>query len=216
MAGIFRFLLWAALLIGAVVGLARVLAIRWMTLPVDDPVLTASLQPSLGTGDMILLQRVAPPEFGDLVLCPEPDYPERYVIGRVMGLARDEVGVKDGRVSVNGREFPFERICHPDTVVYPHPDNPAEEVSQACYYEAVASQRVHKTGRLSGHSIKPEDRKFSVPDEHFFLISDNRLFPYDSRDYGPVPIESCKETVVLRLVSGDGWKDAERRMTFIQ
>jgi signal peptidase I len=216
MGGIFRFLLWAGLLIGAVVGLARLVAVRWIRLPEDDPVLTASVQPSLGAGDLILLQRFAPAEFGDLVLCPEPGYPERYVIGRVIGLPKDRVEVKDGRIGVNGKAFPFERPCHPPTVTYPNPNDASEEVEQACFYEALASQRVHKTGSLSRHRTRPEDRHFDVPDEHFFLISDNRLFPYDSRDYDVVPIDSCKETVILRLVGKDGWSDPERRMNFIQ
>jgi hypothetical protein len=80
----------------------------------------------------------------------------------------------------------------------------------------LASQLVHKVGRVSGHKFTPEDRSYQVPEGQFFLVSDNRLFPYDSRDYGVVPIESCKETVALRLVSKLGWTDVEKRMTLIQ
>lgn len=216
MGGIFRFLLWVGLLIGTVVGLARAVLIRWVRLPEDDPVLTASLQPTLGAGDLIVLQRIAPPVFGDLVLCPEPDYPERYVIGRVLGLPDDVIQIKNGDINVNGKRFPFERSCQPPTVTYPNPDDESKMVTQDCYYEALASQRLHKTGRFSGHRLKPVDRQFDVPKDHFFLISDNRLFPYDSRDYGVVPIESCKETVILRLVGADGWSDVKRRMDPIQ
>ncbi len=216
MSGLIRFLLWTALLIGAVVGVARLVAIRWLTLPTDDPVFTASLQPTLGAGETILLQRVAPPEFGDLVLCPEPGYPERYIIGRVLGLPGDEVHVENGQIEVNGRNFPFERTCHPDTVTYPHPDRPDEQVEQACSYEAVASQRVHQVGRIHGHQVRAENRKFDVPEEHYFLVSDNRLFPYDSRDYGVVERDTCKETVIARLVGKKGWNDVEKRMTLIQ
>lgn len=216
MGGLLRFLIWSAIAVGIVVGGLRLLAIRWVRLPQNDPVFTTSILPSLEAGDLFIVQRISPPEFGDLVLCPEPNYPERYVIGRVIGLPGDELRIKDGVPSLRGKEFPFERICSPPTIRYPHPAMPSEEVEQQCYYEALASQRVHKTGRVAGHKISPEDRTYQVPDGQFFLVSDNRLFPYDSRDYGAVPVESCKETVVLRLVSKLGWTDTEKRMTLIQ
>lgn len=216
MGGLLRFLIWVAIFVGVIVGGLRLLAIRWVRLPQNDPVFTTSLLPSLEAGDLIVAQRISPPEFGDLVLCPEPNYPERYVIGRIIGMPGDDLRIKDQEPTLRGKSFPFERICDPDTIRYPHPAMPSEEVVQQCYYEALASQRVHKTGRAYGHKFSPEDRTFEVPDGHFFLVSDNRLFPYDSRDYGLVPIESCKETVVLRLVSKDGWTDAKKRMNLIQ
>jgi len=216
MGSLLRFFIWVALFIGLVIGGLRLFLVRWLRLPENDPVFTTSLLPSLEAGDLIVVQRVAPPEFGDLVLCPEPNYPERYVIARVIGLPGDQLRIKDQKPMLRGKEFPFERICSPDTIRYPHPAMPSEEVVQQCYYEALASQRVHKTGQVHGHKFSPEDRTFQVPDGQFFLVSDNRLFPYDSRDYGVVPIESCQETVVLRLASRLGWTDADKRMTLIQ
>jgi len=209
-------LVWVAIFVGVIVGGLRLLAIRWIRLPSNDPVFTTSLQPSVEAGDLVVLQRLSSPEFGDLVLCPEPNYPKRYVIARIIGMPGDVIRIKDQAPEVNGKTFPFERMCDPHTIRYPHPAQPSEEVVQQCYYEALASQRVHKTGRVTGHKFSPEDRRWEVPDGHYFLVSDNRLFPYDSRDYGVVPIESCKETVSLRLVSKLGWTDVEKRMTLIQ
>jgi signal peptidase I len=216
MGGLFRFLIWVAILVGVIVGGLRLVALRWVRLPENDPVFTTSLLPTLEGGDLVILQRIARPEFGDLVLCPEPNYPERYVIGRVIGLPGDDLRLKDNAPEVNGKTFPFERVCDPPSIRYPHPAMPSEEVEQQCYYEALASQRVHKVGRVGDHKFTPEDRRYEVPEGHFFLVSDNRLFPYDSRDYGVVPLDSCKETVALRLVGKLGWTDVEKRMTLIQ
>jgi hypothetical protein len=47
------------------------------------------------------------------------------------------------------------------------------------------------------------------------LVSDNRLFPFDSRDYGPVERSTCAETVLFRLVGRDGFFDVGRRFTYI-
>lgn len=216
MGGLLRLLLWLALLAGAFVGVARAVAVRWLWLPMDDPVLTASLQPSLGAGDLILVQRIMKPVLGDLVVCPEPNYPERYVIGRILGVEGDKLSITNGTVRVNGQGLPYERRCDPRTVSYPNPEDGSETITQTCSYEAVANRSLHKVGGLSEQHARKEERTFSVPEGHFFLISDNRLFPYDSRDYHPVPIESCKETVFLRLVGANGWSDTKQRMTVIQ
>ena len=55
-----------------------------------------------------------------------------------------------------------------------------------------------------------------VPDEHVYLISDNRGFAYDSRDYGPVPAANCREIIFFRLWGADGFSDVERRFTYIR
>jgi signal peptidase I len=218
MGGLFRFLLWAGLLCGLVVGSARLLVLRWLWIPENDPVLTTSIMPSLVAGDLVIVQRVTPTEFGDLVLCPEPSYPSRYVIGRILGVPGDVVRIKNGTPLVNEKGFEFERLCNPHTLKYPHPTQSSAEVTQLCYYEALASQKVHKVGQVGDQKtgFGPSERSYEVPEGHFFLVSDNRLFPYDSRDYGVVPITSCKETVALRLVSKRGWSDVAQRMTIIQ
>jgi len=47
-------------------------------------------------------------------------------------------------------------------------------------------------------------------------LSDNRQYPYDSRDFGTVERSTCREAVVFRLVSEDGYFDQKNRFTFIQ
>jgi type IV secretory pathway protease TraF len=49
-----------------------------------------------------------------------------------------------------------------------------------------------------------------------FLVSDNRRYPFDSRDFGPLPKASCNEAIVFRLVSRLGFSDVDTRLTWIQ
>lgn len=213
--GVTRFLAWTLLIVGLLVGIARVTIVRWLRLPNDDPILTTSTLPTLGAGDLIVVARVTKPTFGDLVLCPEPNYPGRYVIARIVGEPGDEVVVKDGYFSVNGKPFLLERTCDPPEIRYPHPDRPFEEVKQQCGWEVIANQ-LHMVGTTAGHKVRPFDRSFVIADGQWFVASDNRLFPYDSRDFGTIDQTTCKETVVLRLTSGQGWMDSAKRLTFIQ
>jgi hypothetical protein len=49
-----------------------------------------------------------------------------------------------------------------------------------------------------------------------YLVSDNRQFPYDSRDFGLVERATCKEMVFFRLLSAEGWKDVAHRFSLIR
>ncbi len=208
-----KFLIWGALIVGLVLGLARATAVRWFRLPIDDPTFEASISPTLRGGDLVLATRITQPVFGDLVVCPDPDYPTEFVIGRIVGEPGDEVEVRDGAPYVNGKKFNTERNC--GSFVQVHPDNEAEEVTQTCSWEALANH-LHMRGDTAGHKVKPEQFQVDVPEGTFFLLSDNRLFPYDSRNYGPVNIASCKETIALRLISRKGWMDSDNRLNYIQ
>lgn len=210
-----RFLLWFAIVIGIILGLARVTFLRWVRLPTNDPVLETSILPTLEGGDLILLSRIGTPVLGDLILCPEPQFPERYVIGRILGEAGDRVQFKNGRPHVNGKPLSLERSCDPSQFSFPHPGNSQEQVTQSCHWEDLAGN-LHMMGDLGGHQVVPEDRLFEVPPGKWFLVSDNRLFPYDSRDFGYIDVDSCSETVVGRIVSRRGWGDVARRLNYIQ
>ena len=47
-------------------------------------------------------------------------------------------------------------------------------------------------------------------------MSDNRRFPYDSRDFGVVDRSTCKETVFFRLIGREGFFHAPTRFTYIR
>src|SRR3979409_1031629 len=66
-------LFWIAALVGVLVGASRLVAIRWWQIPSDDPVLEASIAPTLHGGDWVILWRATPPRFGALTVCPDPE-----------------------------------------------------------------------------------------------------------------------------------------------
>lgn len=209
-----KFLLWTALVVGAIVGLARATAIRWVRIPEGDPYLEASIAPSLRGGDLIILWRLTPPKFGDLVMCPEPSAPDRMVVARIIGDEGDKVRIEGQRVLVNGRAAESEHACDPRIFRVNHPSTGAE-IEQSCDVEAVAGVS-HMRGGTAGHGVQPTPVDQTVERGKIFLVSDNRLLPYDSRDFGLVDRDSCKETVVFRLVSKDGFMDEKPRFTAIR
>jgi signal peptidase I len=209
----FRFLFWVALIVGSLIAVARLTAIRWWRVPQDDKYLTASVSPSLRGGDLILLSRLTKPTIGDLVLCPEPNHPERVVIGRIVAQGRDEVEVVGADVSRNGRRHVTEGNCAVRTFIEHDPET-SVQVEQSCSMEDVNDSTSFR-GELASGAPRPKDVKTTVPQGSFWLLSDNRQYPYDSRDFGPVPREGCNEKIFFRLVSAAGFFDAEARNQYI-
>jgi signal peptidase I len=211
----FRFLFWVALVTGVIIGFLRLTAIRWWRVPASDRYLSASVSPSIHGGDLILLWRLTRPSSGDLVMCPEPGHPERVVIARIIGEEGDKVEVKGAAIMLNEKRVPTETNCTGKPTKQRAPDSDLE-VEQGCSLE-VFGGGTHKRGELVDDVTPPQEGKIeSVPEGQLWLVSDNRLFPYDSRDFGPVPRATCKETVFFRLVGSGGFFDTTTRNQYIR
>ncbi len=208
-----RFLLFFALGVGALGGLLRLFALRVIRIPSDDPYLEASVAPTLRGGDLIVLYRLSPPGFGDLVVCPEPGAEDRLVIGRIVGEPGDAVEIRGSTVRVNGEASSSEGKCIEPTFTVADPASGAE-TELRCDREDLLG-RVHLRGRGTKQDGRPDVSLTAGPGE-LVLVSDNRWFPYDSRDFGPVESASCRETVLFRLLGAGGFRDARTRFTYIR
>jgi signal peptidase I len=204
-----RIVAWTSLIIAGLIGGLRLTAIRWWQLPVGDPYFEASVGPTLRGGDWVLLWRATAASFGDLVLCPEPKT-NRPVIGRIAGESGDHLKIDGAQLTVNNSPIRVEGGCD-----HFQARDPASglESEQSCDLEVLGG-RTHQRGNM--HPDAPKSvTEVDVPNGQVFLISDNREFPWDSREFGPVDRSTCVETVVFRLVSKDGFFDVPNRLTLI-
>lgn len=207
-------LLWTALILGVVGGALRLLLVRTWTVPSDDPVLSASIAPSLAPGDFVLLLHAGSVGFGDLVRCTDPDEPRRWIIGRIAGESGDTVEINQGRVTVNGVSAAIEHACVPNTLSIPDP-NTGSAVDLRCDMEDLGGN-VHMRGAGAKRGMGVDAPiKRTVQAGFFFLVSDNRTYPSDSRTFGAVPIETCDARIIIRIWSADGFGDAEKRLSWI-
>ncbi len=212
MESVYRFLAWVLLLALALVGLLRMTSLRWWQLPSGDAELGASAAPALSAGDWVLLWRLTPPAKGSLVACPDPDDPNLTVIGRIIATGGDTVSIDAREVRVNGEPFNVEYNCTQHEQLLIDPES-GEEVTVFCEVIEVADKR-HPI--IDTRSRRPQ-RSFQtrVEPRHLFLLSDNRAHPFDSRHFGTLPSEQCRETIFFRLVSERGFFDVERRFQYI-
>ena len=210
MAKFLRYLAWAAVIIGAIIGLLRVTVIRWWQVPSGDPYLDSSIAPTLHGGDWVVSWRGSQPKDGDLTMCLEPKT-TRSVIGRIVGLQGERIKIERDALFVNGQPVDDSGSC--DSFSSRDPAT-GLEVKQPCTQEAVAD-KTHLVGMLGANATAPATADVEVPADQAFLASDNRRFPWDSRDFGLVDRSTCTETIVFRLVSKDGFFDVPNRLTLI-
>lgn len=208
-----RFALWAVVGITAVVVLFRLTSIRWWKVPDDDPYLAASVAPALRGGDWVLLWRMSAPVVGSLALCPEPKHPERVVVGRMVGEEGQTVKVSGTTVEIDGKQLPGEGECRKPRFKVKSPRG-ADEIELRCSTE-VAGGSVYERGEAEAIADIPIF-EVRVGAGEAVLVSDNRRFPYDSRDFGPVDRSTCKESVFFRLIGREGFFHSETRFTYIR
>lgn len=204
-------LLWTVLIVGAIAGLLRALLFKAWKLP-DDPVLAASVGPTLGDRDTVIILFRGTPTFGDLVRCVDPENPGRYSVGRIAGVEGDKIDVDGYRLIVNGKKYDNYSACKKPTFTVAHPTSGAEVELQCDVVEMGGGWHYR------GYSNKPfvsEKRSYTIGEGMVFLLSDNRELHDDSRDFGQLPLTACKERIVFRTWGKEGWSDSDHRFTFI-
>lgn len=209
-----RSIIITAAVIAAGIGILRLTVIRWWQIPLDDPTLTASLAPSLRAGDWVLLWRGTDPGFTDLALCDDPENDGEVVIGRVLGQGGDTVIADGNKVTVNGTRGYSPSSCDEGKVTVESPDT-GESVELRCSVEEFGSSWYHKA-TLPGGSFQAGSFDEQVEPNNVFLVSDNRVFPYDSRHFGAVAKGACRERLFFRLWSKEGFGDVKNRFDFIR
>ncbi len=208
-----RFFVWLTIVLGAVTGILRTIAIRWWQVPANDPELAASLAPTLRGGDWVILWRLTKPSVGSLVMCPDPDDPTAVVMGRVVARGGQAVELQGQAVKIDGRAPSIEYNCTERTFTVVNPDTLKPEQLNCDMEDVNGTLHMRGSGKPT-----PAPRVFSkaVPGEDLFLVSDNRMHPFDSRHFGAMPVSACRESVVFRLVSQDGFFDVANRLDYIR
>ncbi|AGP41661.1 signal peptidase I [Sorangium cellulosum] len=209
---LFNGLLWIVgtlLVIGVVL---RALVLDVWAVP-DDPSLGASIAPSLAPGDVVVVLTRGTPGFGELVRCPDPEVPGSHIVGRIAGVPGDTVEVDHRALVVNGQRYDAEVACTEPklSIVDPATNN---TVQVTCDMVRMGpGLHLRATGRKP-----PLERRHRVevrPDT-VFLLSDNRSYHDDSRDFGLQPRAACSQRIVFRLWGAGGWSDDQRRFTFVR
>lgn len=169
---------------------------------------SGSMEPTLEVGDHILVDKRAYelrwpftrsavmttglPRRGDVIVFEHPATGV-LMVKRLVALPGDRVSVRDGFVRINGRSLPVRFLGETENGIL------IEETHSA------------QKARIKRSSIRPPERplEFTVPEDRFFALGDNRDNSLDSRSWGLIPRDRLKGKArgVLWNVS---WKNGLR------
>jgi signal peptidase I len=204
-----RLLGWVFGVIGAAALVLYIFFFDVWRIPIDDPMESASVLPTLTAGDLIVLTRrpdVAP---GNLLRCPDPQAAGRYVIGRAMATFGDTIELRGDSVLIGGKRKPSPRTCDPPVMLVHDPQS-GDDLNLRCFGEDFGERDFEI---LVSEQPEPPS-KTVVESGKWFLVSDDRHIHVDSRDFGQIDASTCQH-VVYRLVGAAGFGDAKHRLSVI-
>lgn len=153
---------------------------------------SGSMEPTLLVGDHILVNKfiygvkipyvrttlipVREPDREDVVVFIYPEDESKDFIKRVIGLPGDTISIQGTKLFINGEPF---------------------EDRYGFFTASSRDSRIEKS-----YNFGP----VTVPEDHYFVMGDNRDHSYDSRFWGYVPEESIKGKAFIIYWSWPNWR----------
>lgn len=174
----------ALLIAGIFLGFANTFVMKTFYIP------SASMEETLLVGDHLFVNRfifrptatelekkLLPQrgvQRGDIVIFRSVETPSMDMVKRCIGLPGDVIEVVDKRLFLNG-----------------------EEVDDSAYARHTDPRTQRRSGVRSALANRDNYGPYTVPQDHYFCMGDNRDHSYDSRFWGPVPAHYVKGRAFL-------------------
>jgi signal peptidase I len=142
----------------------------------------SSMVPTFQDGNYVLgdefTYRVHPPERGDVIVFHDPQDWSTYFIKRVIGLPGEKIEINDNKITVFNMTHPKGLVLDESYLPAGTPVSP-----NAC----------------DGGSLASGVCTYTLSSSTYLALGDNRSESYDSRSWGPLPMNNIVGLVRVRL-----------------
>ncbi|MHC4426865.1 MAG: signal peptidase I, partial [Planctomycetota bacterium] len=166
----------------------------------------ASMYPTVGAGDRLLASKIAyknsDPKRGDVVVFIYPKDRRCNHIKRVIAVAGDTVEIKNNDLYVNGQEL--ERTSLGSARLH----KPKRKIDGEVFLEKNegAEYKIFLSDADSEQQRKGDVfAQITVPEDHCFVLGDNRSDSLDSRHFGPLHLGLIKGRADYLYWPANGW-----------
>jgi len=130
------------------------------------------------------------PQRGEIVVFRYPNNPDVFYVKRVIGLPGERISISHGVVQIDGQPLELAEQAVDSKDLEENPD------SEFRYF---LENRNYQVRYLNKEEAEME--AIDLPEDHYFMMGDNRDQSSDSRSWGSVPFENLIGTPVLVWLS---------------
>jgi signal peptidase I len=173
---------------------------------------SASMFPTIEFHDCVVANKNAykntAPKRGDVIVFISPENRQQIYAKRVVAVAGDTVKMKDNQLYINGEKLETKSEGRA-TYIHNVSKKKAMKVEGGLFIEknGQAEYTIFLEGNIGSVTFPDSWADFpelTIPNNHCFVIGDNRNLSEDSRNFGSVPLATVKGRVeYLYWPSGD-------------
>ena len=179
------------------IAVVAVLSLLLAAFSTSKRVVGTDMDPSILAGDRVWVSPWASPLPGDVILLQDPLDPQASVLRRVLAIGGQTIRYDEGSIRVGSRRLRKQAMGDADEHLVAQETLWAKKPARG--HQWLTQQVAYPASRWSAEAV-------TVPEDHLYLLADNRDRAIDSRWWGTIPVEAVHGVVRFRFGEKHKWR----------